>query len=123
MLQKTTDSPGESSDCSAIKEIMVTRSVSEEELLRDCQLAVHDDSESGRQRNAMPRPQQLATPPRSRFGLPSFIRHEGVIDAGTHREALPQLTQRKLFPLEVQDQDAAKNPFGYRARTTLKSQD
>ena len=53
----------------------------------------------------------------------AFIRHEGVIDAGTHREALPQLTQRKLFPLEVQDQDAAKNPFGYRARTTLKSQD
>ena len=37
---------------------------------------------------------------------------EGVVTAGTHREALAQLTQRSLFPLEVTDKTASKTPFG-----------
>ena len=37
---------------------------------------------------------------------------EGVVTAGTHKEALTQLTQRSLFPLEVKDQEANANPFG-----------
>ena len=45
---------------------------------------------------------------------------EGVITAGTHREALTQLTQRSLFPLEVTDQDAAKNPLGFKLELPSK---
>lgn len=37
---------------------------------------------------------------------------EGVVTAGTHKEALTQLTQRSFFPLEVKDQEANANPFG-----------
>lgn len=37
---------------------------------------------------------------------------EGVITAGTHREALLQLTQRSLFPIEVEDKSASNAPFG-----------
>ncbi len=37
---------------------------------------------------------------------------EGVITAGTHREALLQLSQRSLFPIEVEDKSASGAPFG-----------
>lgn len=37
---------------------------------------------------------------------------EGVIVAGSHGEALSQLSQRALFPLEVTDPAASKAPFG-----------
>ena len=37
---------------------------------------------------------------------------EGVVTAGTHREALAQLTQRSLFPLEVTDKSQSNTPFG-----------
>ena len=37
---------------------------------------------------------------------------EGVLSAGDRRDALTQLTQRSLFPLEVHDQSAPKSPFG-----------
>lgn len=30
---------------------------------------------------------------------------QGVVTAGTHREAVTQLMQRALFPLEVRDRD------------------
>lgn len=39
---------------------------------------------------------------------------EGTITAGTHREALTQLTQRSLFPLEVRDQCASQSPFAFK---------
>jgi len=45
---------------------------------------------------------------------------EGVITAGTHREALTQLTQRSLFPLEVTDKDGSKNPFGFKLELPTK---
>ncbi len=37
---------------------------------------------------------------------------EGVLTADTHREALTQLTQRSLFPLEVVDKNTNKPGFG-----------
>ena len=39
---------------------------------------------------------------------------EGVLTAGSHREALTQLTQRSLFPLEVRDQSKTNSPFGFK---------
>ena len=45
---------------------------------------------------------------------------EGVVSAGTHKEALKQLTQRSLFPLEVKDQEATKNPFGIKLELPSK---
>lgn len=45
---------------------------------------------------------------------------EGELTAGTHKEALTQLTQRSLFPLEVKDQEASKNPFGIKLELPSK---
>ena len=38
---------------------------------------------------------------------------EGVVTAGSHRDALTLLMQRSLFPLEVRDQSKNKSPFAF----------
>ena len=39
---------------------------------------------------------------------------EGILTAGSPREAMTQLTRRSLFPLEVRDQADTKGPFSFK---------
>lgn len=39
---------------------------------------------------------------------------EGVLTANTHRDALTQLTQQSLFPLDVQDRSKSRSSFGFK---------